>query len=60
MRFSRHAKNGAREFGATLADAEGVIDNPIEVDIEESGKRRYIGYIRGEKVRVLSRLTIRS
>jgi len=30
-----------------------MIDNPIEVDIEASGKRRYIGYIRGEKVRVI-------
>lgn len=53
MRFSRHAKNGARAIGASLADAEWVIDNPLEFDVEGDGKRRYVGYIRGERVRVV-------
>jgi hypothetical protein len=53
VRFSRHAKNGARDIGATIADAEGVIANPIGVDIAPDGKRRYVGTIRGQRVRAV-------
>jgi hypothetical protein len=53
VRLSRHAKNRARELGATIADAESVIANPVQVDTEETGKIRYIGYVRGERVRVV-------
>lgn len=53
MRFSRHAKNGAREIGVSIADAEGVIQSPLEVDVAADGKRRYLGLIRGERVRVV-------
>ena len=53
MRFSRHAKNGARAIGATVADAERLIENPEHVDLGPDGKSRYVGLIRGERVRVV-------
>ena len=53
MRFSRHAKNGARSIGATIVDAEGLIANPDVIDVEANGKRHYIGFIRGERVRIV-------
>jgi hypothetical protein len=40
-------------MGATVADAERVIANPEEIDVEADGKRRYIGFVRGERVRVV-------
>jgi mRNA-degrading endonuclease RelE of RelBE toxin-antitoxin system len=40
-------------MGATLADAERVIANPDEIDVEANGKRHYIGLIRGQRVRVV-------
>jgi hypothetical protein len=40
-------------MGATLADAERVIANPDEIDVEANGKRHYLGLIRGQRVRVV-------
>jgi Domain of unknown function (DUF4258) len=53
VRFSRHAKNRARDIGATVADAERLIENPEHVDLAPDGKWRYLGLIRGERVRVV-------
>lgn len=53
MRFSRHAKNNARDFGATVADAEHVIQHAIYIDADRDGRPRYTGYIRGICVRVV-------
>ena len=53
MRFTRHGKNRARQIGATIVDAEEVIANPVLVDLAPDGKWRYVGLIRGERVRVV-------
>ncbi len=53
MRLTRHAKNRARHLGATLADVERVIDEPIDVDRDENGKPQYIGYINDVRVRAV-------
>lgn len=53
MRFTRHAKNRAREIGATVADAERLIESAEQVDFDRDGKWRYVGRIRGERVRVV-------
>ena len=53
MRFSRHAKNQARQMGASVADAEDVVANPLASDFDEKGKTRYTGYKRGIRVRVV-------
>lgn len=53
MRFTRHAKNRAREIGATVLDAEELIANPEHVDLGPDGKWRYVGHLRGERVRVV-------
>lgn len=45
MRFTRHAKNRARGLCVTLADAEGVIREPVRIDADEAGKPRYYGVI---------------
>jgi hypothetical protein len=53
VRFSRHAKNGARSIGATIVDAERLIANSAEIKVEANGKRHYIGFIRGQRVRIV-------
>lgn len=53
MRFTRHAKNNARQLGWGIMDAEAVIAHPVQVDQDGSGKPRYTGYIRGVRVRVV-------
>lgn len=53
MRFTRHAKNRARDIGATVVDAEELIANPERVDLGPDGKWRYVGLLRGERVRVV-------
>jgi uncharacterized protein DUF4258 len=53
VRFSRHAKNRAREIGATVADVERLIADPLHIDLGPNGKWRYVGLIRGERVRVV-------
>jgi hypothetical protein len=53
VRFSRHAKNNARDLGATIADAEGVIQNAVHTDADFGGRPRYTGYVRGVRVRVV-------
>jgi len=53
MRFSRHAKNNARDIGATVADAEHVIRTAVKVDADHRGLPRYTGYVRGLRVRVV-------
>jgi hypothetical protein len=47
------AKNRARELGASTVDGESVIANPVEIDTGEAGKIRYVGYVQGERVRVV-------
>jgi hypothetical protein len=53
VRFSRHAKNNARDIGATVADAERLIQTAIHVDTDLRGRPRYTGYIREVRVRVV-------
>ena len=53
MRLSRHAKNELRRLEATIADVERVIDDPIRVDQDATGKPRFVGYIKGIRVRVI-------
>jgi Domain of unknown function (DUF4258) len=53
MRFTRHAKNWARQRGFDVADAEGVIAHPIYVDRDGRGNPRYTGEIEGMRVRVV-------
>jgi hypothetical protein len=42
-----------RELEISAADVESVIANPAGINIEEVGKVRYVGYVRGERVRVV-------
>jgi hypothetical protein len=37
----------------TIADAESVVEHPLEVDVRQPGKTRYVGHVRGERVRVV-------
>jgi hypothetical protein len=53
MRFSRHAKNWARRFRVTIAEAEAVIAHPLSFHFGEDGKPQYTGYIRGIHVRIV-------
>lgn len=53
MRFTRHAKNRARDIGATIVDAEELIANPEHVDLDPHGNWRYVGHIRGQSVQVV-------
>jgi hypothetical protein len=53
VRFTRHAKNRARDIGASVADAEELMANPEHVDLDPHGNWRYVGHIRGERVRVV-------
>jgi mRNA-degrading endonuclease RelE of RelBE toxin-antitoxin system len=53
MRFSRHAKNQARQLKADITDAEAVIAHPLHVDWDRRGKPRYTGRIRGVRVRIV-------
>jgi mRNA-degrading endonuclease RelE of RelBE toxin-antitoxin system len=52
-RFTRHAKNRARDINATVADAEELTAYPERVDFDPHGNWRYVGRIRGERVRVV-------
>jgi hypothetical protein len=53
VRFSRHAKNKARDLEVTVADAERVIQTAIHTDTDPQGRLRHTGYIRGLRVRVI-------
>ena len=53
MRLSRHAKNELRRLEATVADVERVIRDPVRVDRDATGKPRFVGYIKGIRVRVV-------
>jgi hypothetical protein len=53
MRFSRHAKNWARQHGFGVADAEEVIAHPIHTDWDDKGKPRYTGEIGDIRVRIV-------
>ena len=53
MRFSRHAKNNARWLRVSIAEAERVIEDPIQMDRDGSGRPRFTGKIRGIYVRVV-------
>lgn len=58
MRFTRHAKNRARDIGATVVDVERLIEKPEHVDLASDGKWRYVGVLRGERVRVVVALDV--
>jgi len=53
VRLTRHAKNELRTLGATLADVERAVANPVWVDNDPTGRRRYTGYIRDVRVRIV-------
>jgi len=53
VRLTRHAKNNLRHLRATVADVERVIADAEEIDSDQYGKLRYIGEIRGVRVRVV-------
>jgi hypothetical protein len=53
VRFSRHAKNNARDLGVTIKDAECVIEQAIHTDTDAGGRPRHTGYIRDVRVRVV-------
>jgi len=53
VRFSRHAKNRARQLGVVIEDAEAVIESAIFVDADENRNPRYTGYVNGICVRVV-------
>jgi hypothetical protein len=40
-------------LGATLAEVERVVADPIDVDRDEDGKPMYAGYVQGIRVRVV-------
>jgi hypothetical protein len=37
----------------TIDQVERVIEHPVDIDIDQDGKTRYVGHIRGERVRVV-------
>jgi hypothetical protein len=53
VRLSRHAKNGLRSLGASLADIDRVISDPVLVDWDDKGRIRYTGYIGNARVRIV-------
>jgi len=53
VRFGRHAKNEMRWKGWSQVDLLQVITNPAKVDADERCNPRYLGYIRGDLVRVV-------
>ncbi len=53
MRLTRHAKNYLRRLGASVAEVERVIENPVEFDRDRNGKPRYTGTLQGVRVRVV-------
>jgi hypothetical protein len=53
VRFSRHAKNNARDLGVSVFDAETVIREAVKADADFDGRPRYTGYVRGVRVRVV-------
>jgi hypothetical protein len=53
VRFSRHAKNKAREIGVTVADAERLISSAIYCDTDLEGRPRFTGCLYGQRIRVV-------
>jgi len=53
VRFTRHAKNGARQLRLTIADAEKVVGEPIRMEMDEAGKPKYYGKVSGIAVCVV-------
>ncbi|HEX8754158.1 MAG TPA: DUF4258 domain-containing protein [Solirubrobacterales bacterium] len=53
MRFSHHAKNEMRWKGWTQREILRVILDPAKVDADRRGNQRYLGYVRGDLVRVV-------
>lgn len=51
--MTRHAKNRARSIGTSLAEVEGLIDDPFQVETDEDGRPLYSGVLRGIDVRVV-------
>jgi hypothetical protein len=51
--MTRHAKNRARSIEASLAEVEGLIDDPLQVETDEDGRPLYSGVLRGIHVRVV-------
>jgi hypothetical protein len=53
VRFSRHAKNNARDLDVTIEEAEWAIQDALLVDADYRGRRRYTSYIRHIRVRIV-------
>jgi hypothetical protein len=53
MEFSHHAKNQMRRNRWFSGEAVAIVLEPVAVDADECCNPRYLGYIRGELVRVV-------
>jgi len=53
VEFSHHAKNQLRRQKWSQREAVALILDPVKVDADDSCNPRYVGYIRGELVRVV-------
>jgi hypothetical protein len=53
MRYTRHAKNGARRWEITDADVEQILMSPLEVDADKDGNPRFTGLVRDVRIRVV-------
>jgi hypothetical protein len=53
MRLTRHAKNRARFIGASQAEVEDLIRNPLQIERDEDGKPLFSGFLKGVYVRVV-------
>jgi hypothetical protein len=53
VRFSRHAKNNARDLSVSIEDAERAIQDAVRMDADYRGHPRYTSYIRSIRVRIV-------
>jgi hypothetical protein len=53
VRYTRHAKNGARWLGVTEADVKHVLTNACVVDTDEDGNPRFTGWVKGKRIRIV-------
>jgi hypothetical protein len=53
VRLSRHAENRLRGLKATRQEAESVVRNPLEKELEWRGNARYLGHVGGKLVWVV-------
>jgi len=53
MEFSRHARNRMRRLGISRQDVERLRAESEAWDEDPDGRRRYVGHVRGTRVRVV-------